>query len=134
MRAELVTGIFPDFNLVQEWPSCSCDLNPLNFFLLSVLEVKHYAKCPKSLDFLKCWLIRKCKRITLAELRPVTENFTERLRLCIKTKGGLFMKREFYLSNVKKNDYSIFFNMNTLKGCKLTTNRILQKFQLEQKL
>lgn len=32
MRTGLVTGIFPDYNLVQEWPRCSCDLNRLNFF------------------------------------------------------------------------------------------------------
>lgn len=81
---------FPDFISAQEWPPYSCDLNPLDYSVWSILESRACAKPHKSLEALKRSLRREWDKITVAELRPIAENFTKRLKLCVKAKGGHF--------------------------------------------
>uniref|UniRef100_A0A914KM83 Transposase n=1 Tax=Meloidogyne incognita TaxID=6306 RepID=A0A914KM83_MELIC len=56
----------------------------------SILESRVCAKPHKSLESLRHSLIREWDLITLKEVRAICENFSSRLRLCIKAKGGHF--------------------------------------------
>uniref|UniRef100_A0A914MLI1 Tc1-like transposase DDE domain-containing protein n=1 Tax=Meloidogyne incognita TaxID=6306 RepID=A0A914MLI1_MELIC len=71
---------FPGFIGAQEWPPYSPDLNPMDYSVWSILESRACAKPHKSLESLR-------HLITLKEVRAICENFSSRLRLCIKAKG-----------------------------------------------
>lgn len=79
---------FPDFISSQEWPPYSCDLNPLDYSVWSILESRACAKPHQTLAALKQSLIREWDKITVADVRQIAKNFIKRLRLCIKEKGG----------------------------------------------
>ncbi|CAJ0956286.1 unnamed protein product, partial [Mesorhabditis belari] len=85
----------PDFISAQEWPPYSRDLNPLDYSVWSILEARAWAKPHKCLEALKRSLTREWDRITPAELRlrPIAENFIQRLRLRIEAKGGHFEEK-----------------------------------------
>lgn len=75
---------FSEFN----WPSRSCDLNPLDFFLWGYAKDRVYADNPQSLDHLKNNI-----RDVLAELQPaickkVIENYLKRIEVCEAALGG----------------------------------------------
>ncbi|CAK5013576.1 unnamed protein product [Meloidogyne enterolobii] len=55
-----------------------------------ILESRVCAKPQKSLESLSHSLTREWDLITLKEVRAICENFSSRLRLCIKAKGGHF--------------------------------------------
>lgn len=82
---------FPDFITAKEWPPYSCDLNPLDYSVWSILEAKACVKPHKSLEALKRSLRQAWDTITVAELRVIAQNFPKRLQLCIKAKVGLFL-------------------------------------------
>nr|CAD2209641.1 unnamed protein product [Meloidogyne enterolobii] len=81
---------FPGFISAQEWPPYSPDLNPMDYSFWSILESRVCAKPQKSLESLRHSLTREWDLITLKEVRAICENFSSRLRLCIKAKGGHF--------------------------------------------
>lgn len=81
---------FPGFISSKEWPPYSPDLNPMDYSLWSILETRACATKHKSVDALKAKLTQEWAKITMEELRHIVENFTKRLRLCIKAKGGYF--------------------------------------------
>ena len=80
----------PGFITSQEWPPYSPDLNPMDYSIWSILEARACAKHHKSLESLKCSLLKEWGKISPKELRAITDNFFERLNLCIKAKGGHF--------------------------------------------
>nr|CAD2182675.1 unnamed protein product [Meloidogyne enterolobii] len=77
---------FPGFISGQECPPYS----PMNYSVWSILESRDCAKPHKSLESLRHSLTREWDLITLKEVRAICENFSSRLRLCIKAKGGHF--------------------------------------------
>ena len=81
---------FPGFITSQEWPPYSPDLNPLDFSVWAILEARACATPHKNLDSLRRALLREWAKISVQEVRAITENFPKRLRLCIKAKGGHF--------------------------------------------
>ena len=81
---------FPGFITSQEWPPYSPDLNPLDFSVWAILEARACATPHKNLDSLRRALLREWAKISVQEVRAITENFPKRLRLCIKDKGGHF--------------------------------------------
>jgi len=81
---------FPDFVTSQQWPPYSPDLNAMDYTIWSLLEARACRKPHKSLEALKKSLLREWDKISLEELRSTAENFTKRLKLCIKAEGGYF--------------------------------------------
>lgn len=81
---------FPGFISKEEWPPYSPDLNPMDYSVWSILEARACAKPHKNLESLKQALLREWDKISLQEVRAICENFSKRLRLCIKAKGGHF--------------------------------------------
>ena len=87
---------FPGFITSQEWPPYSPDLNPLDFSVWAILEARACAMPHKNLDSLRQALLREWAKISVQEVRAITENFPKRLRLCIKGKGGHFESSWFF--------------------------------------
>nr|CAD2185991.1 unnamed protein product [Meloidogyne enterolobii] len=81
---------FSGFISTQELPTYSPDLNPMYYSVWSILESRACAKPHKSLESLRHSLTREWDLITLEEVRAICENFSSRLRPCIKAKGGHF--------------------------------------------
>lgn len=81
---------FPCFISSAEWPSYSPDLNPLDYSILSVLEVKACTKRHKSLEELKRSHRAAWDQIDNHMLRAIVDNFPKRLKACVKAKGGYF--------------------------------------------
>ena len=72
----------------QEWPPYSPDLNPMDYSVWSILETRACAKPHKSLESLRQSLLREWKKISPEEVRTIVQNFSTRLSLCIKARGG----------------------------------------------
>lgn len=72
------------------WPSCSPDLNPLDFRIWTLMQQKMGRKRLRS----KPQLVRAVKRawnsIKPAELKAIVKEFKLRLEICIAAKGGNF--------------------------------------------
>ena len=83
---------FPDFISAAEWPPYSPDLNPMDYSVWSILEARACAKPHKNLASLCNALTEEWNKISVPELRAIVGNFTKRLRMCIKAKGGHFEK------------------------------------------
>jgi hypothetical protein len=83
-------GHFPGFISSQEWPPYSPDLNPMDYSVWSILEARACSKPHKSLEALRRSLEKEWNKISVEELRRITENFPKRLKLCVKAKGGIF--------------------------------------------
>jgi hypothetical protein len=81
---------FPGFIASEEWPPYSPDLNPMDYSIWSILETRACATPHKNLESLRHALEQEWAKISLEELRRVTENFPKRLSACIKAKGGHF--------------------------------------------
>ena len=81
---------FPDFITSAEWPPYSPDLNPMDYSVWSILEARVCAKRHHTLESLKKSLRREWDRLAPETLRPIAENFSKRLALCILAKGGHF--------------------------------------------
>lgn len=81
---------FPDFISSKEWPPYSPDLNPMDYSLWSILEARTCSTPHRTVDDLKATLTREWDKISVEEVRKIVENFTKRLTLCIRAKGGYF--------------------------------------------
>jgi len=84
------TNHFPGFIRASEWPPYSPDLNPMDYSVWSILEARACAKPHKSLESLRRSLEREWSKLSVQELRRICENFSVRLKLCIKAGGGHF--------------------------------------------
>ena len=80
----------PAFIPVNEWPSSSPDLNPLDYSLWTELELRACRKSHPNLESLKRALVREAKLIPLEKIRAAIDDWPNRLRACIKNKGGHF--------------------------------------------
>jgi hypothetical protein len=72
------------------WPSCSPDLNPLDYSLWAILEQKIGKRIWRSEEQLKRALKKAWKEIPLELCEKIVNNFPKRLQACIDEKGGHF--------------------------------------------
>jgi hypothetical protein len=87
---QIFLGQFQDFIFRDKWPANSPDLNPLDYFVWSILEAKACAKPHKDIESLKRALIQAWDEITPKILAKIVDNFPKILEQCIKAKGGHF--------------------------------------------
>lgn len=80
----------PAFIAVDEWPSSSPDLNPLDYCLWTELELRACRKSHPNLESLKRALVREAKLIPLEKIRAAIDDWPNRLRACMENKGGHF--------------------------------------------
>ena len=78
---------FSRFWSKEMWPPSSPDLNPLDFSVWSLLEVKVCSVAQPSIDALKQSLQREWAKISQEELRASAENFRQRIERVIQVKG-----------------------------------------------
>lgn len=78
----------PNFISWEQWPSCSPDLNPLDYCVWGVLQAKACAIKHISLEALKNSLRREWKRLSKSCIRTSCQSFRKRLELVVKAKGG----------------------------------------------
>jgi hypothetical protein len=80
----------PDFIRSSDWPSASPDLNPLDYCLWNILEEKACSKSHRNIESLKADLIKAAASIPIEVVRGCIDTWPNRLRKCIKAKGGHF--------------------------------------------
>ncbi|VDL82096.1 unnamed protein product [Nippostrongylus brasiliensis] len=73
----------------SEWPPYSPDLNLLDYTIWGYLECKDSATPHRSLDFLRHSPVKVWKEMDVSYLRAVVDSFHDRLRACIRAKGGI---------------------------------------------
>ena len=73
---------FPRFWSKEMWPPSSPDLNPLDFSVWSLLEVKVCSVAHPSIHALKQLLQHELAKIFQEELRASVENFRQRIESC----------------------------------------------------
>ncbi|XP_055918417.1 uncharacterized protein LOC129950507 [Eupeodes corollae] len=79
-----------DFIAAADWPSGSPDLNPLDYSLWSELENMACKTPHRNLDSLKAALLKAASSIPIDTVRAVIDQWPQRLKACIKAKGGHF--------------------------------------------
>jgi inhibitor of nuclear factor kappa-B kinase subunit alpha len=84
---------FPDFISTTQWPSCSPDLNPLDYSIWGILEKDACANPHNSLEALKTSLEKAWASVPLDIVKNVVDNFPKRLRLCVEADGGHFEQK-----------------------------------------
>lgn len=80
----------PDFIKADDWPSASPDLNPLDYKLWSVLEDMACSKRHANIESLKQSLEAAVANFPMESLRNCVDEWPERLKSCVKAKGGHF--------------------------------------------
>ena len=70
------------------WPSRSCDLNPLDFFLWGYAKDRVYADSPQTLEHLKDNIREVMAEIPPHMCRKVIENYLFRIKVCEEALGG----------------------------------------------
>lgn len=78
------------FIAAEDWPSGSPDLNPLDYRLWSILEQKACSKPHKNIESLKSSLVKAAASIPQDVVRAAIDEWPERLKKCVKAKGGHF--------------------------------------------
>ncbi|VDL82626.1 unnamed protein product [Nippostrongylus brasiliensis] len=81
---------FQDFISALQWPSHSPDLNPMDYAIWSILKSKACATYHKDIATLLRALEKAWEEIDEEVLRAAVEAFPERLKACIRAKGGHF--------------------------------------------
>ena len=71
----------------QNWPSRSCDLTPLDFFLWGYLKSKIYVNNPTTTRALQEEIKRCINEIQPQLYRKVMKNFDETVRMCQQSRG-----------------------------------------------
>lgn len=84
---------FPDFIETKEWPSCSPDLNPLDYSIWGFLEKNACAKPHQNLEELKSTLVKAWDAVPMELVQKAVDDFPKRLRLCIDAGGGHFEQK-----------------------------------------
>jgi len=80
----------PCFIAAEDWPSGSPDLNPLDYKLWSVMEEHACRKRHRNLEELKRSLTKAAREIPLETVRAAIAEWPDRLKSCVKAKGGHF--------------------------------------------
>lgn len=80
----------PEFISVEQWPSGSPDLNPLDYKLWSVLEAMACSTRHPNIESLKRALIRAVDNFPMDVVRAAIDDWPDRLRSCWKANGGHF--------------------------------------------
>lgn len=80
----------PEFIAAEDWPSGSPDLNPLDYGLWNILEEKACSKPHRNVESLKLDLVRAAASIPIDTVRAVIDEWPDRLKKCVKVKGGHF--------------------------------------------
>lgn len=78
----------PAFISTTDWPSCSPDLNPMDFSIWGILESKVCNKKYDSVEVLKRALVREWNKIPQSVIRAACNAFADRLDTVILFKGG----------------------------------------------
>lgn len=81
---ERIISRFGDTN----WPSRSCDLNPLDFFLWGYVKDRVNTDRPQTLDQLKNNIRQVIGEIQPSMCRKVVENYIKRVKVCKRALGG----------------------------------------------
>ena len=79
-----------------EWPPRSCDLTPLDFFLLGHIKSLVYANKPATLDDLKDKIQREIDNVPVEMCARVVENRVQRIDRCKRARGGHMTDIEFH--------------------------------------
>lgn len=87
---QLCKRLFPSIWDVDDWPSNSPDLNPLDYAVWSILEKKACATRHTSIETLKRDLQRAWDELSEETLTAICDNFLKRLDACIAAKGDHF--------------------------------------------
>ena len=74
----------------EEWLLSSPDLNPLDYFLWSILESEACSKPSPSIEALKLKLMKTWEKIPMKIVRASINDFSRRLRAVVKAKGKHF--------------------------------------------
>ena len=79
-------------HFVDQWPACSPDLSPLDFWLWSYLKDKIYLPrdMPCSVSDLKTRIVHQCSVIENDLLMSAVNNFPKRLSRCLEANGDHF--------------------------------------------
>ena len=80
-----------------EWPSRSCHLTPLDFFLWGHIKSLVYANKPGTLDDLKDNIQREIVNVPVEICARVVENCVQRIDRCKRARGGHMIDIEFHL-------------------------------------
>ncbi|KYN09543.1 hypothetical protein ALC57_18330 [Trachymyrmex cornetzi] len=70
------------------WPPRSCDLTPLDFFLWGYLKSQVYTNKPQTIDALKVNITNAIQQIQPDLCEKVIENWTARIRVTKRSRGG----------------------------------------------
>lgn len=87
---EWLRNNIPAFIAQEDWPSGSPDLNPLDYALWTELEHKACRTPHRNLDSLKKSLVKAANEMSLDTVRAAIDQWPQRLKACIKAKGGHF--------------------------------------------
>lgn len=87
---EWLKNHLPDFISIEDWPSGSPDLNPLDYKLWSVLEDMVCHKRHRNLESLKEDLTEAVDNFPIYEVRTAIDEWPDRLRRCVEANGGHF--------------------------------------------
>ena len=74
----------------RDWPACSPDLNPLDYFLWGFLKSKVYSPWPRNLDELEANIRREVGNLQPDVIRNAILDIKRRAQMCINAKGGHF--------------------------------------------
>ncbi|GBM98989.1 hypothetical protein AVEN_45562-1 [Araneus ventricosus] len=72
-----------------EWPPCSHDLKPLDFFLWGYIKQRVYATPPPTLQELRNCIVDACASVSLA-MYNVQREVQSRVQMCIVAEGHHF--------------------------------------------
>lgn len=82
----------PDFIEYENWPACSPDLNPLDYYVWSQLQSMLGFKAYTSVEALKAKLLEAWDQFPMEPLRAAIASWRHRLMRCSKKGGGYFDK------------------------------------------
>ncbi|KAK6732669.1 hypothetical protein RB195_016812 [Necator americanus] len=88
---------FPDFISFDEWPGNFSGLIAIEYSVWSILEAKRCSKPHQSVDYLKKPLQREWDELNAPFLRVTVDAFSNRLKACIHTNGGILKIKMFLL-------------------------------------
>ena len=86
---------FPRFWGKTEWPACSPDLNPLDYFAWGYLQAEVDKRKPKCLDSLKVAIRQSVDALPLEMVRRSLLNFYKRVCMCVENEGRAFKRKKF---------------------------------------
>lgn len=89
---ELIHEKFPDRLISRfgdvNWPPRSCDLTPLDYFLWGYVKDEVYKNNPTTIEELKTNIEQEIREIQPQLCKKVIENFTQRIDVCKRARGG----------------------------------------------